>query len=51
MDEDNFEYEMDGFAVKMTGGVLVIDNAEYENNDDDPSYAFAREVARLRGLI
>ena len=51
MDEDNFEYELNGFSVKMTGGVLTVNEVEYEDNNGDPTYSFAREIAKLRGLI
>lgn len=56
MDSDNFHYSLIAdtgteFKVSMSQGVMVVDNVEFEDNDDDPTYAFAREVAKLRGLI
>lgn len=50
-DENNFKYKMHQFYVQMSGGILHIDDSEYEELDDDPSYTFAREVWRLRNGI
>jgi len=51
MDKNNFEYELNGFAVKMENGELTVNEVEYEDNNDNPTYSFAREIAKLRGLI
>ena len=54
MDKDNFEYELEGnsftFIVSMQNGELAINESSYERLDDDPTYAMAREIAKLRKL-
>lgn len=64
MNENNFEYRMTDnfttsnnfditleFKVVMRNGELTVNDIEYQFEPDDPMYAFARQVARLRGLI
>jgi hypothetical protein len=51
MDEDDFKFELINWIVEMTDGNLVINDAQYEENEDDPTYDLVREIAFLRGLF
>lgn len=50
MDENNFEYTMNDFSIKMVNGELTINDIQYEYHSDDPTYAFAREVWKYKNL-
>lgn len=51
MDEDNFKFEVDGFEVEMTDGVLTISGCDYQEDEADPTYSFVRHIAFLKGLL
>ena len=48
MDEDNFEMVIGQWHITMTNGQLTINNCDYEESYDDPTYDFVREIWRLK---
>lgn len=57
MDSDNFACSLTDtesgheFQIVMAEGELAVDECGYQYQEDDPTYAMAREIAKLRGLI
>lgn len=53
MDENNFELTIGKWHCIMTNGELEINDCGYDSQDqdDDPTYDFVREIARIKGIV
>lgn len=41
-DKNNFSVKIDNWLIIMSEGVLYINDVNYEENEDDPTYAICR---------
>lgn len=51
MDEDNFTILNGKWEIVMSGGQLTINNCEYEEHEDDPTYDLVRMYWRLSTFL